>query len=109
MPGTTGAPAARAILRAAVFEPILRMAAAGFNIRQGSHPIAPIMLGDAKVATEMARRLLDRGIYVIGFSFPVVPQGQARVRCQLSAAHSRDDLDQAIQAFKTVGTKLGII
>jgi glycine C-acetyltransferase len=75
----------------------------GFDIRPGSHPIIPIMLGDARLAQNMAGDLLKLGIYVIGFSFPVVPRGEARIRVQISAAHSRSDLDRAIQAFENVG------
>ncbi len=82
------------------------MAKAGLAIRPGSHPIAPVMLGDAKLAVEMARRLLDHGIYVVGFAFPVVPKGQARIRVQLSAAHSIADVDQAIAAFAIVAREL---
>ena len=74
------------------------MAAAGFAIRPGVHPIVPIMLGEARVAVDVARRLLERGIYVIGFSYPVVPKGQARIRVQLSAAHSSDDVDRCVDA-----------
>jgi glycine C-acetyltransferase len=82
---------------------------AGFKPLPGETPIVPIIVGETATAIKMSDMLLDEGVFVTGFGFPVVPQGQARVRCQLSAAHSRDDLDQAIQAFKTVGTKLGII
>ncbi|NLH18007.1 MAG: glycine C-acetyltransferase, partial [Phycisphaerae bacterium] len=71
----------------------------GFSILPGEHPIVPIMLGDARVAQEMAARMLDEGIYVVGFSYPVVPQGKARIRTQISAAHSREDLDLAIEQF----------
>ncbi len=78
------------------------MTALGFDIRPGEHPIAPIMLGDAKRAQDMAARLLDKGIYVIGFSYPVVPMGQARIRVQLSALHTRDDLAFAIEQFEAV-------
>jgi glycine C-acetyltransferase len=85
------------------------MTAAGFQIRPGVHPICPIMLGDARLATEMADRMLARGIYVIGFSFPVVPRGQARIRVQLSAAHSLDQVDRAVDAFVAVGKELGVI
>lgn len=81
----------------------------GFDILPGSHPIIPVMLGDAKVASEMADRLLAEGIYVIGFSFPVVPRGQARIRTQMSAAHDRSHLDQAIAAFAKVGREMGVI
>jgi glycine C-acetyltransferase len=82
---------------------------AGFKPLAGETPIVPIIVGETATAIKMSDMLLDEGVFVTGFGFPVVPQGQARVRCQLSAAHSRDDLDQAIRAFKTVGTKLGII
>ncbi|HVV86744.1 MAG TPA: glycine C-acetyltransferase [Kofleriaceae bacterium] len=82
--------------------------AAGLAVRPGTHPITPVMLGDARLAADMAARLLDRGIYVVGFSFPVVPRGQARIRVQLSAAHSDDDLDRAIAAFAEVGRELGL-
>ncbi len=75
------------------------VSAAGLSIRPGEHPIVPVMLGDAKLANDMAARLLDEGIYVIGFSFPVVPRGQARIRVQLSAAHTDEDVDRAIAAF----------
>ncbi len=85
------------------------MSALGFEILPGEHPIIPVMLGDAKLATEMADRLLGEGIYVIGFSFPVVPRGQARIRTQMSAAHDREHLDTAIQAFAKVGRELGVI
>ena len=81
----------------------------GFDLVPGEHPIIPVMLGDAKLATEMADRLLDRGIYVIGFSFPVVPQGQARIRTQMSAGLTREHLDQAIEAFTAVGKELGVL
>ena len=74
----------------------------GFDIPEGVHPIVPIMLGEAALAQEMARRLLDQGIYVIGFSYPVVPQGQARIRVQISAAHTEHDIDRAIEAFAKV-------
>jgi glycine C-acetyltransferase len=86
-----------------------QMTAAGFAIRPGVHPIVPIMLGDAKVAQEMARRMLDEGIYVIGFSFPVVPRGAARIRVQISAAHTREHLDRAIAAFKKVGAEMVVL
>ena len=85
------------------------MTAAGFQIRPGVHPIVPIHLGDARLATEMADRLLTRGIYVIGFSFPVVPKGQARIRVQISAAHTDAQVDQAIAAFTEVGRELGVV
>jgi len=82
---------------------------AGFSIKPGNHPILPVMLGDAGLASKMADKLLEHGIYVIGFSFPVVPQGQARIRIQLSAAHTDQQLDRAIEAFTKVGKELGII
>ncbi len=85
------------------------MAKAGFNLLPGSHPIVPIMLGEAKLAQEMAARMLDEGIYVIGFFFPVVPKGQARIRTQMSAAHSVEQIDRAIEAFVKVGKDLGVI
>jgi len=85
------------------------IAEAGFKPLPGETPIVPLIVGETATAIKMSDMLLDEGVFVTGFGFPVVPQGQARVRCQLSAAHSRDDLDQAIAAFKTVGTKLGII
>ena len=83
--------------------------AAGFDVRPGSHPIVPIMLFEENRAVEMARRLLDEGIYVIGFSYPVVPKGQARIRVQLSALHTREDLLTALRAFVRVGAALGIV
>ena len=79
-----------------------QMTSLGFNILPGHHPIVPIMLGDAVVAQEMAKRMLEKGIYVIGFSFPVVPKGKARIRTQISAAHSRKDLEFAIEKFREV-------
>jgi len=82
---------------------------AGFKPLPGETPIVPIIVGETATAIQMSDMLLGEGVFVTGFGFPVVPQGQARVRCQLSAAHSRDDLDKAIAAFKTVGKKLGII
>ncbi len=81
----------------------------GFEIREGTHPIVPIMLGDAKLAGDMANDLLAEGIYVIGFSYPVVPEDQARIRVQISAAHTKDDLDAAIDAFTRVGREYGIL
>ena len=81
----------------------------GFELLPGEHPIIPVMLGDAKLATAMADELLGEGVYVIGFSFPVVPKGQARIRTQMSAGLSRDDLDEALAAFERVGRKLGVI
>ena len=79
----------------------------GFNIPAGTHPIVPIMLGDATRATKMAAMLLDEGVYVVGFSYPVVPRGAARIRVQISAAHSRDDLDFAMDAFAAVRQTCG--
>jgi len=81
----------------------------GYNVRPGVHPIVPIMLGDAKLAATIADEMLQEGIYVIGFSYPVVPQGQARIRVQISAGHSRADLDRAIEAFAKVGKRHGIM
>jgi glycine C-acetyltransferase len=86
-----------------------RMTKAGFKIKDGFHPIVPIMLGDARLAQDMAAQMLERGIYVIGFSFPVVPKGEARIRVQLSAAHSPEQVDQAVDAFTAVGKSLGVI
>jgi len=86
-----------------------RMTDAGFDIRPGTHPIAPVMLGDAKLAQEFATQLLDEGIYVIGFFFPVVPKGQARIRTQMSAAHTHEQIDRAVAAFVKVGRKLGVV
>ncbi|MBT4867732.1 MAG: glycine C-acetyltransferase [Planctomycetaceae bacterium] len=84
------------------------MAANGFNLQPGEHPIIPVMLGDAVLAQKMAGRLLEMGLYVIGFSFPVVPQGEARIRVQVSAAHSEDDLQFAIDAFAKVKVELNV-
>jgi len=81
----------------------------GFNLVPGSHPIIPVMLGDAKISGEMANRLLKEGVYVISFSYPVVPQGKARIRTQMSAAHTKEHLDRAIAAFAKVGKDLGVI
>src|SRR5262249_26161817 len=80
-----------------------RLEKAGFQVKPGQHPILPVMLGDAALATQMADRLLEKGVYVIGFSYPVVPQGQARIRIQLSAAHTPEQIDRAAQAFAEVG------
>ena len=85
------------------------MTEAGFNLRPGTHPIVPIMLGEARLAVEFAGRLLDEGIYVIGFSYPVVPEGKARIRVQISAAHSEQDIDRAAAAFGKVGRELRVI
>jgi len=81
----------------------------GFTLAGADHPIIPVMLGDAALAQEMAARMLKRGIYVIGFSFPVVPKGQARIRTQMSAAHSAADIDRAVAAFGEVGRELGVV
>ncbi|MBX9783280.1 MAG: glycine C-acetyltransferase [Chitinophagaceae bacterium] len=86
-----------------------KMTAAGFDIKPGDHPIVPIMLYDAVVAQNFAAKLLEEGIYVIGFFFPVVPKGQARIRVQLSAAHDQQHLDKAIAAFTKVGKELGVL
>ena len=86
-----------------------KMTATGFEIKSGVHPIVPIMLGDAKLAQNIASDMLDEGIYVIGFSFPVVPKWEARIRVQISAAHSREQLDQAIDAFVKIGKKYQVI
>ena len=86
-----------------------QMTSAGFDIKPGEHPIVPIMLYEATLAQEMAARLLAAGIYVIGFFFPVVPKGQARIRVQLSAVHERAHLDRAIEAFVEVGKELGVV
>jgi glycine C-acetyltransferase len=83
--------------------------AAGFTLKPGRHPILPVMLGDAALAAKMADKLLERGIYVIGFSYPVVPQGQARIRLQLSAAHTPEQLKRAIEAFTEVGRELKVV
>jgi glycine C-acetyltransferase len=85
------------------------ISAAGFDVKPGIHPIIPIMLYQESLAMEMARRLLDEGIYVIGFSHPVVPKGQARIRVQISAVHTREDLEKAVAAFARVGRTLGVL
>lgn len=86
-----------------------QMTAAGFVIGGNDHPISPVMLGDARLASGMADDLLERGIYVIGFSYPVVPKGKARIRVQISAAHSEEDIDQCVSAFVEVGRKHGVV
>ncbi len=100
-------------LRARLFDNAKRfragMTAAGFKLLPGEHPIIPVMLGEAKLAQEMAAKLYDRGVYVTGFFFPVVPKGQARIRTQMSAAHSGADVDAAIAAFTEVGQELRIV
>jgi len=85
------------------------IARAGFSIKSGSHPIVPIMLGEAKLAQEMAARLLDEGVYAVGFFYPVVPKGQARIRVQISAAHTNEDLEFALEKFIKVGKELEVI
>ena len=99
----------RARLRANAAHFRAGMTAAGFDLLPGEHPIVPVMLGDARVAGELAAGLLDEGVYVTAFSFPVVPRGQARIRTQMSAAHTTADLDQAIDAFARVGRTMGVI
>jgi len=84
-----------------------RMLDEKFDILPGEHPIVPVMIGDAALASRMAAAMLERGVYVVGFSYPVVPQGKARIRTQVSAAHSRDDLDRAVRAFVETRTELG--
>ncbi|MGH8722426.1 MAG: aminotransferase class I/II-fold pyridoxal phosphate-dependent enzyme, partial [Burkholderiales bacterium] len=85
------------------------IAAAGFTIKPGEHPIVPVMLFEAALAQKMAAALLTRGIYVVGFSYPVVPKDEARIRVQISAAHERAHLDRAIDAFSQVGKELGVV
>jgi glycine C-acetyltransferase len=85
------------------------MTEAGFTIKPGIHPIVPIMLGDAKLAGDLARAMLDEGIYVIGFSYPVVPKGEARIRVQLSAAHEPAHVERAIEAFTKIGRQFGVV
>jgi glycine C-acetyltransferase len=86
-----------------------QMTAAGFDIKPGDHPIVPIMLYDAVLSQQFAAALLEEGVYVIGFFFPVVPKGKARIRVQLSAAHTREHLDTTIAAFIKVGKQLGVV
>lgn len=88
---------------------VQKMVAAGFDIKPTRSAICAVMLYDAKLSQEMAARLLDEGIYVIGFYYPVVPQGEARIRVQISAAHQREHLDRCIAAFTKVGKKLGVL
>ena len=83
-----------------------RMTAAGFDIKPGVHPIVPIMIGDAAKSQKFAARMLEKGVYVIGFFYPVVPHGTARIRTQVSAAHSREDLEFAVNAFAEVNEEL---
>jgi glycine C-acetyltransferase len=86
-----------------------KMTEPGFDLKPGEHPIIPVMLGDAMLASQMADKLLERGVYVVGFSFPVVPKGQARIRTQMSAGLTREHLDKAIDAFTDVGRELKVI
>ena len=81
---------------------------AGLKVREGMTPIVPVMLGDARVAQEMAARMLSEGIYVIGFSYPVVPKGEARIRVQLSAGHTEAQVDRAVEAFARIGKAMGV-
>jgi len=85
------------------------MSKAGFKLAGAGHPIIPVMIGDAKVASAMASKMMERGIYVIGFSFPVVPRGQARIRTQMSAAHTPEQVDRAIAAFTDIGREMGLL
>ena len=100
-------------LRARLFDNAKRfrtgMSEAGFDLLPGEHPIIPVMLGDAKLAQEMASKLMGEGVYVIGFFFPVVPKGKARIRTQMSAAHTPEQIDRAVAAFTKVGKELGVI
>jgi glycine C-acetyltransferase len=82
---------------------------AGFRIPHGTHPIIPVIVGDTAKALAMGKALLEEGVYVSGFGYPVVPHGQARLRCQVSAAHERADLDRAVAAFRKVGNKFGVL
>lgn len=86
-----------------------RMKAAGFQLAGDDHPICPVMLGDARLAADFAQGMLEQGIYVVGFSYPVVPKGKARIRVQISAAHSKEDVDRAVDAFINVGKKFGVV
>ena len=105
--------ATRPELRQQLFENVEffrgELSSMGFTLAGAGHPIIPVMLGDAELAQKFAELMLNENVYVIGFSFPVVPEGQARIRTQMSAAHSREDLENAIEAFEKVGNKLGII
>jgi glycine C-acetyltransferase len=100
-------------LRARLFDNARRfrkgMSEAGFDLLPGEHPIIPVMLGDAKLAQEMASKLMDEGVYVIGFFYPVVPKGRARIRTQMSAAHTPDMIDRAVAAFMKVGKEMGVV
>jgi len=101
--------AVRAKLRANAERFREKMTKAGFRLTGADHPIIPVMIGDATLAGRMAEMMLARGIYVVGFSFPVVPKGQARIRTQMSAAHSAEDIDRAVAAFEEVGRELGVV
>jgi len=81
----------------------------GFDIKSGTHPIVPIMLYDAKLSQKMSNRLLEEGVYVVGFFFPVVPKGEARIRVQISASHTMSQIDKALNIFKKIGKELNII
>ena len=85
------------------------MSDAGFSLSGADHAIIPVMLGDAKLAADMSARLLEKGIYVVGFSFPVVAKGKARIRTQMSAAHTREQVDATVDAFIQVGQEMGVI
>jgi glycine C-acetyltransferase len=85
------------------------MTSAGFTLAGADHPIIPVMLGDAAAAGEMAAKMMERGIYVTAFAYPVVPHGKARIRTQMSAAHSAEDVDRCIEAFVEVGLEMGVI
>ena len=86
-----------------------QMTKLGFKLAGKGHPIIPVMLGEATLAQDMASRMLARGVYVVGFAFPVVPKGQARIRTQMSASHSTADVERAVEAFAEVGRELGVI
>jgi glycine C-acetyltransferase len=86
-----------------------RLTELGFRLVPGNHPIIPVLLGEASLATSMADRLLEEHVYVVGFSYPVVPEGQARIRVQMSAAHTHEQLERAVAAFAKVGRELGVI
>jgi glycine C-acetyltransferase len=86
-----------------------RMGEAGFTLIPGEHPIAPVMIGDAALAARFAESLLERGVYVIGFSYPVVPMGKARIRTQMCAGHTLEQIDQAVESFVAAGQELGIL
>ena len=85
-----------------------KLSKVGFDVLEGSHPIVAVMLYDAKVAAEFAARMLEKGVYVVSFSYPVVPQGKARIRTQVSAGHTKEDLDFAVECFRAVKQEMGI-